>query len=222
MSVDRVQHSTMADHAVAAIRRAILDGTLDAGSALRETKLAEQLGISRAPTREALHRLEEEGLVVRVPFRGSYVAEGTPEQYREINELRQVLEPYAIKTGQERLSSPEGLAQLREALEAMEHNIDHHDKATAVDAHLAFHRTLYWASGNGALLDVWGSWESKVKLYLAIQNRSEDVVLRLGAKHRRLFELIESQDFEGAAAEFHNHFRVYPEPEGAAVLPLQG
>ncbi len=77
------------------LRAAILDGTVPPGGQLRERDIAADLGVSRSPLREALTRLEEEGLIVKIPFRGAFVVEVSAQDIAEIASIRLLVDPYA-------------------------------------------------------------------------------------------------------------------------------
>jgi len=112
VAIERLKQSTTAESALHAVRNAILDGTFPPGSQLREVPIATELGTSRAPVREALRHLEREGLIVRVPFRGAFVAEISPRAAAEIAALRAILEPYAVECALPYFATTEGRAEL--------------------------------------------------------------------------------------------------------------
>jgi DNA-binding GntR family transcriptional regulator len=201
----RLQQETMSDGAVRAMRDAILDGTFKPGSQLRETYIAADLGISRAPLREALHRLEEEGLVVRIPFRGAYVAEMSPRVAQEIEALRSVLEPFAVECALPHLATQEGRAELAEAVRLLGERSAAGDRSGSIDAHLAVHRSLYRASGNQVLLEIWESWESQLRLFLAVDHRSFGKLSDIAEPHDRLLTVIESGDLNAIRRELAGH-----------------
>ena len=89
------------------LRAAILDGGVPPGGQLREAHIAADLGISRSPLREALTRLEEEGLVVKIPFRGAFVVEVSAQDVAEIASIRLRVEPYAMELSMEALRGRE-------------------------------------------------------------------------------------------------------------------
>jgi DNA-binding GntR family transcriptional regulator len=205
VAIERIQQHTMPDNAARVLRNAILDGTLAPGSQLRETHIAADLGISRAPLREALHRLEEEGLVVRVPFRGAFVAEVSRRVAAEIEALRAVLEPYAVECALPRLATPEGRAELAQAVHTLDERAAAGDRAGAIDAHLAVHRALYRASGNQVLCDMWDSWESQLRLFLAVDHQLFTNLTDVAEPHERLLELIEAGDIKSIRRELVGH-----------------
>jgi DNA-binding GntR family transcriptional regulator len=205
VAIERLQQSTTADGALRAVRNAILDGTFPPGSQLREVHISTELGISRAPLREALHRLEQEGLVVRIPFRGAYVAEVSPRVAAEIAALRAVLEPYAVECALPHFVTSEGREELVHAVNALSARTAEEDRPGSIEAHLAVHGLLYRASGNQALYDVWKSWESQLRLFLAVDHQSFPQLSGLAESHRALLGAIESGDMEQIRRELADH-----------------
>ena len=90
-----------------ALRQAIRDGLLPPGERLMEIPLAEELGVSRTPIREAIRILEQEGLVVMIPRRGTYVADMSLKDVTEVFELRSILEELAAELAAERITNEE-------------------------------------------------------------------------------------------------------------------
>ena len=101
------QRTTTPEGVYRVLRAAILDGTVPPGGQLREAHIAADLGISRSPLREALTRLEEEGLIVKIPFRGAFVVEVSAQDVAEIASIRLLVEPYAGELLLEALRGPE-------------------------------------------------------------------------------------------------------------------
>lgn len=97
--------STAVERAYLAIRAGIVDGSLEAGSALKEADLADRIGVSRTPIRDALNRLRAEGLVVLESYRKNYVARFDEKSIREIFEIRSVLESYAAARAAQHITS---------------------------------------------------------------------------------------------------------------------
>lgn len=97
MSLSQIKSETLRDHVLQALRKAILDGVLKPGERLVESKLAEQMGVSRGPIREAVSQLKNEGLVKIIPHKGTFVAEWSDEDILEVYLLRSVLEGLAAR-----------------------------------------------------------------------------------------------------------------------------
>lgn len=197
----------MAEKAVALLRDAILSGALKPGEPLREVQLASELSVSRAPLREALQRLEEEGLIVRQPFRGSFVAEVSVERLADIERLRAVLEPYAALTAIDALRSGPANEAFEEAVKALEAAAATGDARRTVDAHLGVHRVIYEATGNQVLLDLWRSWQNQMRLFMAVDHRRIGNLIKVAAAHRGLLNVIQSGDKQAIRREFARHIR---------------
>jgi DNA-binding GntR family transcriptional regulator len=181
--------------ATVAIRRAILDGIFPPGSPLVERKMAEEMGVSRGPVREALHKLEEEGLVVTTPYKVTQVAEVGLKRVLEISFLRERLEPMAVKTSLPRLQE-EGVAELRRLFEQMQAAGSAGDREALIELHLAFHRSFYARADNALLLQIWTLMEGQTRLYLHVHQLPSETLREYAEHHQQLLDAIEcgSQD----------------------------
>lgn len=195
------------------LREAILNGTFAPGSQLREAHLASDLGISRAPVREAFSRLEEEGLVERVAFRGAFVSQVSPKTIEEIAALRYLVEPYAAERTAANLGD-EMPRHVQERVRALRKAANHGDMAGSIDAHLEFHRFFYEHSGNALLAEQWKGWEMRLRLFLAVDHRSYDNLDELATAHEHLAGLIEEGHMERFRRELAHHVHKAP---GAAL-----
>jgi DNA-binding GntR family transcriptional regulator len=189
------------------LRFAILNGTFPPGSQLREAHLAAELGISRAPLREAFTRLEEEGLLIRVAFRGAFVAEVSQTTVAEIAAIRFLVEPHAAEQSAQRLGRqmPKGLGELVGALRGA---ADADDRPGAIEAHLAFHRFFYEHSGNQMLASMWDNWEIRLRLFLVVDHQHYDDMDEVAAAHERLASLVDAGHMEQFTDELARHVRV--------------
>jgi DNA-binding GntR family transcriptional regulator len=132
VTLGRIEQRTTPGSVANVLRTAILDGTLAPGSQLREIPLAEDLGVSRAPLREALAILADEGLIVKYPYKGAFVAEVNAAGMSEIASLRKRLEPYAIELAIPRLTGTRRIKVTR-ALEDMAIGADNNDLTATID-----------------------------------------------------------------------------------------
>jgi len=200
------QRTTTPDGVYRVLRAAILDGRVPPGGQLREAHIAADLGISRSPLREALTRLEEEGLVLKVPFRGAFVAEVSPQDVAEISSIRLLVEPYAGELALEALRGPER-PTLTHTIEDLRRATENADIPASIDAHLQFHRLFYDLSGHGVLRDLWSGWETKLRLYLSIDHRSYSDLHDIADEHERLAAVALEGDAEAFRRELADHFR---------------
>ena len=187
------------------LRAAILDGTVPVGGQLRERDIAVDLGISRSPLREALTRLEEEGLVVKIPFRGSFVVEVSAQDVAEIASIRLLVEPYAGELALETLRGPER-PRFTQTVEELRQATDKNDIPASIDAHLQFHRLFYDFSGHGVLRGLWNGWETKLRLYLTVDHRSYSDLHDIAVEHERLAAVALEGDTDAFRKELAQHF----------------
>ena len=135
------------------LREAIKTGGLTPGERLMEIQLAEELGVSRTPVREAIRKLELERFVVMIPRRGTYVANLSLKDINEVFEIRAALDGLAAGLAAERITEEE-LEQLERLLVEISEHIDHHDNEKIVATDEAFHDILYRASRNERLVGI--------------------------------------------------------------------
>jgi DNA-binding GntR family transcriptional regulator len=144
------------------IRDWILDGTLAPGEALRDEALAEALGMSRTPIRDALHRLEEEGLVVTTATRRTYVSEVTIKQAREIYPIIGALEALAVRLALPYIDAS-ALDAMRAANQELAVALEAGDPAAATAADEAIHHAFVACCGNDELIAMLGDLHCKVR-----------------------------------------------------------
>lgn len=142
---------SVADQVADRLRHAIISGGIQPGSRLPETHIAEKLGVSRIPVREALARLEAEGLVKRVPYRGTMVVKLTVDQVKESFVLRALLEGFATKAAAPHLS-PDDLSRLRKLVRLMAECSDPRRHDELPEIHRQFHSIIYSRCGYSKLI----------------------------------------------------------------------
>ncbi|GAB3689709.1 GntR family transcriptional regulator [Nocardiopsis oceani] len=208
MSRDRPQVAParrrgLADEAADRIREAVFDGTYPPGGQLRESELSRALEVSRGPVREALLRLEVEGLVSSAWHRGATVTELTAGDIAELDSLRGALEQLAVREAVARADDT-ALAEIERTAENMERTADAH---TLVSLDIAFHDAVYAASGHRRLLEAWQAIRCQVRLFLVNRVRvsSQDYVAHIPGEHRELARALRSGDTEAALSLFATH-----------------
>ena len=132
------------------LRRAILTGQLKPGERLMEVHLAEKLGVSRTPIREAIRKLELEGLVTIIPRRGAEVAEITEKRLNDVLEVRRALDALGAELACERITGEE-IRKLKKACEDFEKAAAGNDADAIAKADVAFHDIIIRAAGNQRL-----------------------------------------------------------------------
>ena len=194
------------EHIAGRIREAILDGTYRPGERLVETAIADQLGVSRAPVREALSALEREGLVVSVPRRGYSVIDFTDKDIDEVYTLRLLLEIGALRRAVERFTEQD-LAEMQRVVdeldEAARQKTDS-EKIVALD--LAFHDLICRAADHSRLYSAWNSMRLQTQLLIGLTSRTHyDHPDEPGELHQRILDAIRDEDLKRAEATLTNH-----------------
>jgi DNA-binding GntR family transcriptional regulator len=162
--------STRSEFAAARLRQEILDGVLPLGTLLAESAVAQRLGVSRVPVREALFTLEREGLVEFSDTGRAFVKELTPRDFEELFLLRLALEPLAARLAASTLHADS--SRLEENVIATE-RAECMAEVTRLD--LDFHEMILEASGHGRLLKLWRSLRNELELWLGRLHRSKQI-----------------------------------------------
>jgi len=199
------KRTTTPDGVYRVLRAAILGGSVPPGGQLREAHIAADLGISRSPLREALTKLEEEGLVEKIPFRGAFVVEVSARDVAEIASIRLRVEPLAGELSMEVLRGRER-PTLLQTIEDLSRATEENDIPASIDAHLRFHRLFYDFSGHRILQNLWNGWECKLRLYLAADHRSYSDVHDIAREHEGLVACVLEGDVAGFRREVAHHF----------------
>ncbi|MEV6239148.1 GntR family transcriptional regulator [Lentzea sp. NPDC051838] len=186
-----------------ALREAIFDGRYAPGESLREVELSEALEVSRGPIREALQKLEREGLVHTEWHRGASVTTLSSEDVAELNSLRGALEILAVRrvVGQ---ATDADLTLIEKAAAAMDRADTPHEM---VRCDIAFHDAVYAAANHSRLLQAWESIRSQVHLFLITRvNVSSDGYLeQIREEHRDLVAALRLGNVDGALKLFAEH-----------------
>lgn len=135
------------------LRQAILRGEMEPGERLMEIQLAQKLGVSRTPIREAIRKLELEGLVIMIPRKGAEVAHITEKDMRDVLEVRCTLEELAVSLACKNVTD-ERIAELKSANRVFESAIVSKDVVNIVDADVQFHDTIYAMTDNVRLIQI--------------------------------------------------------------------
>lgn len=199
-----VPYITLRDAASEAIRGLIADGTLRPGVRVFEEDLAERLGVSRGPIREALRRFEEQGVIVTHPNRGSFVVELTAEEIEQLYELRAVLEAMAVRVALKR-NRREGLGRLSRCLTQMRRATRAGDLRRILEADLAFHQALWEAAGNRFLLRTMTGLDAYLQVLMSVQNRAYENLEDNLRDHEDLYLAIRKGDADTAVEVITRH-----------------
>ena len=179
------------------LRQAILRGELKPGERLMEIKLANKLGVSRTPIREAIRKLELEGLVLIIPRRGAEVAQITEKSLRDVLEVRRSLEALSVRLACERMGA-QGLSELKKAEEDFEKVLGHDDITVVAEADVAFHDVIYLATDNQRLIQLLSNFREQMYRYRAEYLKRKECHPKRLEEHREIIRAIENSEVEQA------------------------
>jgi len=149
-----------------AVRDAIISGKFKPGERLMEVRLAEEMGVSRTPVREAIRKLELEGFVKMMPHKGAYVAKISVKDVIDVFEVRAVLEALAARLAAKRITKDE-LNQLKRAVLSIADAADGHDIEETIKVDTGFHDIIYKASRNDKLIQFITHLKEQMKRFRA-------------------------------------------------------
>lgn len=188
------------------LRQGILMGELKPGERLMEIHLANRLGVSRTPIREAIRKLELEGLVTMVPRRGAEVAQISGKNLKDVLEVRVALDSLAVRLACERIT-PEGIEELKKACKEFENATKEKepDAAKIAQADVAFHDLISRATGNERLLQMILNLSEQMYRYRFEYIKDANYHERLIKEHENLCRYIEQNDAQKAVEEVTKH-----------------
>lgn len=203
----RFDNKTLRERVHAHLKQEILDNRIAPGSVLQEVPLAESLGVSRGPIREALGSLAAEGLVTITPRRGAVVTALTKHDFLEAYQVREALEALAVRLAVPRMSDDE-LAALEGPIEEMLHCSARADDTGFFEANAVFHEAFVVASGNTKLVEVYRRLIGQMGPYRRPSALLRGSLDRSIAEHRGIMDAARARDGVRAAELVLDHIRV--------------
>ena len=195
--VDLESYRPLRELVLDAIRSAIMNGTLQPRERLMEIQMAEELGVSRTPIREALRKLELEGFIVMVPRKGAYVSDLSFKDIADVFEIRAALEGLAAGLAAERITEEE-LERMERLLVEKQEAITQDDISKLVEVDTKFHELMYQASRNVRLGSIISNLREQIQRFrltsLSYPGRNK---LSL-EEHKKIVEAIQARDYQMA------------------------
>lgn len=186
------------------LRKAILMGQLKPGERLLEVHLAHKLGVSRTPVREAIRKLELEGLVITIPRHGAEVAQITEKGLNDVLEVRRALDALSVELACDRITDGE-IEALKKACDEFESAVEKKDTSIIARADVALHDIIVQAAGNQRLQQMINNLAEQMYRYRFVYIMDESQHETLVAEHREIYESIACRDRKRAsrAAKLH-------------------
>ncbi len=185
LKVNMNEYLPLRDVVFNTLRQAIITGEFAPGERLMEIALANRLGVSRTPVREAIRKLELEGLVVMIPRKGAEVAKITEKDLRDVLEVRSSLEELAAELATERMND-EVKENLERALKEFEEAIESDDNAAIADSDVDFHDVIFEATGNARLIQIINNLREQMYRYRLEYVKDTEYHTVLLNEHREL------------------------------------
>lgn len=179
------------------LRNAILTGQLAPGERLMEIKLADMLGVSRTPIREAIRKLELEGLVVNTPRKGAEVANISSEDLRDVLEVRRSLEVLATSLACDKMTET-ALDELYDNIQMFKDSIDAKTTTDIASIDVGFHDIIYKSTGNNRLIQILNNIREQMYRYRLEYIKDADSWNRLVDEHMAIYQSIKNRDKESA------------------------
>jgi DNA-binding GntR family transcriptional regulator len=188
------------------LKEAVLLGEIRPGERLLEADLAEQMGVSRTPVREALRRLEREGLVVWRPFRGAEVVGVERETVQQLFQVREALECLAVRLAVARID-PAAIALLRSIVEEAEAAAQSGDYGRTNTLHRRFHSEIARLSGNLPLVRLLEEIQDHINLSQASARSGPERFRQVMSEHLQIVEALAAADASRAEMAVREHLR---------------
>ncbi len=189
------------------LRRAILKGELEPGERLMEIALANKLGVSRTPIREAIRKLELEGLVVMIPRKGAEVARITEKDLRDVLEVRTSLEKLAIELACDRVTEDD-INDLKLACKDFEESFSKDDLTTIAEKDVAFHDIIFRATKNARLIQILNNLREQMYRYRLEYLKDTQSHNRLVEEHQKIVDAIIDKNKEEAVRLIQEHIYI--------------
>lgn len=186
------------------LRQAILRGELKPGERLMEIQLANKLGVSRTPIREAIRKLELEGLVLMIPRKGAEVAEITEKSLKDVLEIRRALEDLAVRLACEKITKEE-LKELKKAGDEFKKVLKSQDITEVAEADVRFHDVIYMATDNPKLIQLLNNFREQMYRFRVEYLKKDEVRPQLIAEHDEIIKYITEGNKEEASRVVTRH-----------------
>ena len=188
------------------LRNAILKGELQPGERLMEIQLAQRLGVSRTPVREAIRKLELEGLAIMIPRRGAIVADITVKDLEDVLEVRASLEELAARKACDYITEDQ-LRGLKKAAADFKKSVESERLLDCVEADMAFHEIIYAATGNKRLQQMLTNLREQMYRFRIEHLKEKNKRGQLVESHREILESLRRRDADAATRAIRSHIK---------------
>lgn len=203
------------------LREAIIVGELKPGQRLMEVQLAEKMGVSRTPVREAIRKLELEGLVEMLPRKGAHVADLSVKDIMDVLEVRATLDGFATSLAATRISEDEK-KELRHILDQFINCVEKENLQGSIKKDVEFHDVIYRSSRNEKLIQISNNLREQVQRFRVVYIKDYSSSRELIREHTEILEAITSGDPEAARRAAQRHIKNQEESIIRSLKKKQG
>lgn len=204
LGVNMNEYLPLRDVVFNTLREAILKGQLKPGERLMEIQLAQRLGVSRTPIREAIRKLELEGLVLMIPRKGAEVAKLTEKSMQDVLEVRRALEELAIQLACHRITKEE-IVELEYRKKEFEKIINSKEVVAMAEADEAFHTVIYNATKNDKLIYILNNLREQMYRYRVEYLKDESIHPTILLEHEEILSAVKKHNEEKAVQAITVH-----------------
>jgi len=207
--LSEIRHKPLRHTVRTRIEEAIVQGTFKGGEKLNEAHLCRALGVSRGSVREALRELEASGVLVSVPYRGTFVKEWTPRSVWELYTLRSALEEFSMELAVDR-AVEEDLQDLEQLVQVMHEAALTDDAAQLVEIDLQFHRRLHQMTGHRLLQEVLQGLAGQTRIFIIATKAFYSPFASLeeaAASHNPIVDALRARDPHAARSAIREHIQ---------------
>ncbi|MDD6551860.1 MAG: GntR family transcriptional regulator [Lachnospiraceae bacterium] len=206
LRLDMNSHLPLRDVVFQTLRDAILKGELEPGERLMEIHLANKLGVSRTPIREAIRMLEKEGLAVTIPRKGAQVAQMTEKDLLDVLEIRDALDELAVTDACERMGDDD-FNDLEQAMKDFADVTKTNDVRAIVEADEAFHNVIYGATKNPKLWHIITNLKEQMYRYRYEYVKQDKDYTDLVEDHTKILDGLKRKDVDYVKKVMHDHLQ---------------
>jgi len=204
--VETIEHVNLAERVYEKIKDRILEENLSPDTRLISDQLAEEMGVSRTPVKEALLRLEKEGFVVSVPRRGIYVKKFSAAEIKEIYEIREVLEVLAVRLAAPLINEKQARAMLK-TCDDFQKFVKRKDVRSCLKIDFEFHKLLIRASRNSKLFEMISSFNLQLLSIFVKGPQYWSHALHYIEQHMSIIDALSNHDSDLAQKLLREHIR---------------
>lgn len=202
--MSKLKRPTLNQRVYSRLRTLLLNGHLPPGAQLDERILAEEMGVSRTPLREAIGHLAKEGIVEYRPFRGNFVRTFTAKQVKDLYQVRKALESLAMRLAIPKLSQ-EHIAEISLILDQVHAALAQGDIDGYTEADRRFHAAILHITGNETLIDALQRLDAQIQVVRTLANRDPEVVERTAKERPLILAALTARDADAAAHLMEAH-----------------